>query len=35
VEYTTTESWQAIEVALTPEEESDMLEKLRGLGYVD
>lgn len=35
VEYVETGGWQAEHVTLTPEEESDMLDKLRGMGYVD
>ncbi len=35
VEYMETESWKPAQVELTPEEEADMLDKLRGLGYVD
>lgn len=35
VAYVDTEARQSMQVELTPEEEAEMLEKLRGLGYVD
>jgi predicted AlkP superfamily phosphohydrolase/phosphomutase len=35
IEYADTENWQTKQVELTPEEEADMLDKLRGLGYVE
>lgn len=35
VEYVETDKWHGEQVELTPEEESDILDKLRGLGYVD
>jgi predicted AlkP superfamily phosphohydrolase/phosphomutase len=35
IEYVEAEGGRAMQVELTPEEEADMLEKLRGLGYVD
>lgn len=35
VKYVETETWRAMQTKLTPKEEADMLEKLRGLGYVE
>ena len=35
IEYSETEGWQAGEIELSAQDQADMLDKLRGLGYVE
>jgi hypothetical protein len=35
IEYSNAEVWQAGEVELSAQDQADMLDKLRGLGYVE